>query len=228
MENEAVGDNTRDVESINREIEAIRKELSEVKGTPTEIYTRIVGYYRSLNNWNKGKREEYDRRRTFAYGAGRGGEMPAEAAGNAPREAPSADAPASEARIGTPAGGHGSDAGGGSAGAGNAGAAPATGGTASAAPERVAVAERREGALVSSYAYFFRPTCPNCPAVRAVLEGAALDGDHFDVDTDEGFARAAELQIMATPTVVFFDRRGEQIGRATSPKDVQGFLAFAE
>lgn len=33
---------------------------------PTEIYTRIVGYYRSLANWNAGKREEYNHRLTFA------------------------------------------------------------------------------------------------------------------------------------------------------------------
>jgi len=28
-------------------------------GTETEVYTKIVGYYRNLKNWNKGKREEY-------------------------------------------------------------------------------------------------------------------------------------------------------------------------
>jgi ribonucleoside-triphosphate reductase len=38
---------------------------------PTEIYTRIVGYYRSLANWNAGKREEYDHRQTFAEDAAR-------------------------------------------------------------------------------------------------------------------------------------------------------------
>ncbi|MFP4113319.1 MAG: ribonucleoside triphosphate reductase [Spirochaetota bacterium] len=34
-------------------------------GAETEIYTRIVGYYRSLKNWNRGKREEYRHRVTF-------------------------------------------------------------------------------------------------------------------------------------------------------------------
>ena len=38
---------------------------------PTEIYTRIVGYYRSLANWNAGKREEYNHRQMFAEDAGR-------------------------------------------------------------------------------------------------------------------------------------------------------------
>jgi len=37
---------------------------------PTEVYTRIVGYYRSVANWNKGKREEYGLRKTFVPTAG--------------------------------------------------------------------------------------------------------------------------------------------------------------
>jgi ribonucleoside-triphosphate reductase (formate) len=35
-------------------------------GGETEIYTRIVGYYRALKNWNKGKRSEYQQRLTYA------------------------------------------------------------------------------------------------------------------------------------------------------------------
>ncbi|MFP4427048.1 MAG: anaerobic ribonucleoside-triphosphate reductase [Spirochaetaceae bacterium] len=50
---------------IDSRIAELEKELAEVEGTPTEIYTRIVGYYRSLKNWNRGKREEYRHRRTF-------------------------------------------------------------------------------------------------------------------------------------------------------------------
>lgn len=53
------------IEAIEAKIEQKKKELESVEGTPTEIYTRIVGYYRSLKNWNKGKREEYDHRQVF-------------------------------------------------------------------------------------------------------------------------------------------------------------------
>jgi ribonucleoside-triphosphate reductase len=31
----------------------------------TEVYSRIVGYYRPVQQWNKGKKAEYDRRKTF-------------------------------------------------------------------------------------------------------------------------------------------------------------------
>jgi len=34
-------------------------------GQKTEIYSRVVGYYRPVQNWNKGKREEFAHRKTF-------------------------------------------------------------------------------------------------------------------------------------------------------------------
>ena len=55
----------RDLEAIESELEAAREALSNVKGTPAEVYSRIVGYYRSVRNWNKGKREEYGQRVMF-------------------------------------------------------------------------------------------------------------------------------------------------------------------
>ena len=54
------------METIDREIAEKREQLQNAKGTETEIYTRIVGYYRSLKNWNIGKRDEYLRRVPFA------------------------------------------------------------------------------------------------------------------------------------------------------------------
>ena len=39
--------------------------MQNVHGTTTEVYARIVGYYRSVRNWNPGKREEYRHRILF-------------------------------------------------------------------------------------------------------------------------------------------------------------------
>lgn len=55
----------RPVEEIERDIEEAKKELAECRGSDCEVYTRIVGYYRSVKNWNKGKREEYGERKLF-------------------------------------------------------------------------------------------------------------------------------------------------------------------
>ena len=55
----------RTLQEINIEIEATKKQLETVHGTETEVYARIVGYYRSVRNWNKGKKDEYNQRKMF-------------------------------------------------------------------------------------------------------------------------------------------------------------------
>ena len=52
----------RNLEDIERDLATAREALSHVEGTPAEVYSRIVGYYRSVRNWNRGKREEYGER----------------------------------------------------------------------------------------------------------------------------------------------------------------------
>lgn len=39
---------------------------SGVCGLPCEVYSRVVGYLRPVQQWNKGKRSEYRQRREFA------------------------------------------------------------------------------------------------------------------------------------------------------------------
>ncbi|MDR0585829.1 MAG: anaerobic ribonucleoside-triphosphate reductase [Treponema sp.] len=55
----------RNLEVIEKELAAAREALSQATGTPAEVYSRIVGYYRSVRNWNRGKREEYGERLMF-------------------------------------------------------------------------------------------------------------------------------------------------------------------
>jgi len=58
----------RNLEDIDRDLSAAREALSSVEGTPAEVYSRIVGYYRSVRNWNRGKREEFGERRLYRLG----------------------------------------------------------------------------------------------------------------------------------------------------------------
>lgn len=51
--------------NIDQEIKKLENELTNVRGTETEVYARIVGYHRSIKDWNKGKREEYNDRKNF-------------------------------------------------------------------------------------------------------------------------------------------------------------------
>lgn len=55
----------KSVEEIDKKIEELKRKLKDVKGTQTEVYTRIVGYHRDVKNWNNGKKEEYKDRITF-------------------------------------------------------------------------------------------------------------------------------------------------------------------
>lgn len=58
-------------ENIKEMISQKEKELLLVKGTPCEIYSRVVGYFRPVKNWNEGKQEEYKDR--VVYETGKGG-----------------------------------------------------------------------------------------------------------------------------------------------------------
>ena len=55
------------MDQINSRLAELREEKTKIQGLETEVYARIVGYYRSVRNWNKGKKEEYGRR--VNYGA---------------------------------------------------------------------------------------------------------------------------------------------------------------
>jgi len=43
---------------------SIQKIPKEIK-VPTEIWSRPVGYYRPVSQWNPGKREEFRERKTY-------------------------------------------------------------------------------------------------------------------------------------------------------------------
>ncbi len=52
-------------QELERQIEDLKSQLEHVKGQEAEVYARIVGYYRPVNNWNKGKKEEFSQRLHF-------------------------------------------------------------------------------------------------------------------------------------------------------------------
>jgi len=66
----------RNLEDIERDLAEAREALSSVEGTPAEVYSRIVGYYRSVRNWNRGKREEYGERQLYRVNESRAAVSP--------------------------------------------------------------------------------------------------------------------------------------------------------
>ena len=60
---------TRTLAQVEQEIAETKAALQDVHGTETEVYARIVGYYRAVKHWNKGKRDEFDHRKMFSLEA---------------------------------------------------------------------------------------------------------------------------------------------------------------
>lgn len=48
---------------IIQQIEKLKAEREQVKGTPCEVYSRVCGYLRPTQSWNKGKQEEFAQRK---------------------------------------------------------------------------------------------------------------------------------------------------------------------
>lgn len=48
-------------------ITSIKERIAQLKNSAqqTEVYSRIVGYYRNVKNWNTGKKQEFKERKTY-------------------------------------------------------------------------------------------------------------------------------------------------------------------
>ncbi len=52
-------------EEIIKRIEELERAKMNVKGERCEVYSRVVGYLRPVQQWNDGKQEEFRERKTF-------------------------------------------------------------------------------------------------------------------------------------------------------------------
>lgn len=41
------------------------EEMEKKRVIPTEVYSRVVGYYRPVQNWNVGKKQEFSERANY-------------------------------------------------------------------------------------------------------------------------------------------------------------------
>lgn len=59
---------SQELSLFSSQIADIEKNLAEPEklGSETEVYSRISGYYRSIKNWNPGKRAEEKERLAYA------------------------------------------------------------------------------------------------------------------------------------------------------------------
>lgn len=52
-------------QEINAKIKDLKQEMADVHGTKCEVFSRVCGYLRPVQNFNKGKKEEYFLRKKF-------------------------------------------------------------------------------------------------------------------------------------------------------------------
>jgi glutaredoxin len=197
---------------IRERISELKRLRESVEGTPTEVYTRIVGYYRSLKNWNRGKRSEYNERQTFRGPAdARESEASHEPIATAPTLQPVVLEPrraVAETRVDVLSPQTGGDE----------GLAPAAtrAATAVAAPPEV---------VTASYEFYSRRTCPTCRGVAKFLGDTEYSGVTIDADTKMGREMAEERGVLSTPTVILFDEADREIARAGDLRGLKDYLS---
>lgn len=52
-------------DEIKNKIASLKEEMKNAHGTKCEVYSRVVGYLRPVQSWNKGKKEEFLMRKKF-------------------------------------------------------------------------------------------------------------------------------------------------------------------
>lgn len=169
-------------------------------GQETEVYSRIVGYYRPVKNWNEGKRAEYFERESFVVTP-----APATRKTVVRAEVPtqeSAHDEIVEARLEpiTPPLKHEGHA------------------TAVATPMTEVMT--KEG--VSRYTFFYSHHCPQCPSMKQYVERLPLAGEMLNaIDDNRARSLLEEFNIRKVPTVFLYNEEGDMVRIAHSIKDLQ-------
>lgn len=175
------------LEEIENEIEETKSELENVHGTETEVYSRIVGYYRAVRNWNKGKRDEFEHRKMFSL------ENPQNRTSKKQSTQENSQKTVFSQKTEIKNG----------------------------KTEFPRILQKKN----SYYEIYTRKTCPNCPPVKKFMNGTKLFGKSVDVDSETGLAEAAEKGVFAAPTVIFYDKNGNETARGHNVEELEEIIS---
>ena len=191
------------LKEIDSEIAAVQKELNDVHGTETEVYARIVGYYRAIKNWNKGKAEEFKQRKNFKLEDS--SEYDIHNYGDAYENDQTPFSPESEMLM------------------------EDENVSENVLQNHKASQTQNPAASQSGLTYelYARKTCPNCPPVKEWIVNSGLTGKTIDVDTEEGLNQAAQKGVFAAPTVIFYKADGSESARAHNVAELEEIFNLA-
>ncbi|MEK6795873.1 MAG: ribonucleoside triphosphate reductase [Spirochaetota bacterium] len=181
-------------------------------GKETEVYSRIVGYYRPIKNWNTGKRAEYMERQEYADFGSLEVDRPVAPAfsHDAVLSGLSSEnaVPLSAIRDEVPS--VASDT--------IVAVAPST-----TAVSTVSVSGATATAVKAArYTLLYSQHCPKCPSMKAYMLSLPIQGEMLNALTD---ARAQSLveehQIRSVPTVLIYDEKGALVSIAHDVESVR-------
>ena len=202
-------------------------------GAKTEVYSRITGYYRPVQNWNDGKAQEFKDRKVYNIGRSHlthTGPNPAPAdepverpvyAGSAPAEPAARPVYAESApvREDIPVTAkapvvHTAEA---------PQLAPEVNAQTAQAPEAAPAREEMPAAAHEAFSnilLFKTPTCPNCKAAAALLDKAGINYTALNANEEKDLV--GMFGVRQAPTLVI--RNGDSFERFRGVSDIKGWL----
>ncbi len=78
--------------------------------------------------------------------------------------------------------------------------------------------------MIARYLFFSQLSCTKCSGVREFLKTANIPGKEIDATEDTGFEEARKFKVMATPTIILFDEKENEICRAVDLDELKEFL----
>ena len=185
-------------------------------GKKTEVYSRITGYYRPVQNWNDGKAQEYKDRKVYNIGRSHlshvgpnpapADETPAAQKMTAPTAVMEAPAPAAEPMSAAAK----------AAEIVAAMSAPAAAVQKAAETAKAASAEIADGTIL----LFKTPTCPNCKAAGALLDRAGIAYTALNADAEKELV--TKFGVRQAPTLVLV--HGDGFEKFKGVSDIKGWL----
>ena len=169
-----------------------------VCGGKTEVYSRITGYYRPVQNWNDGKTQEYKDRKVYDLSHSHLTHSgPIDVIKETPDEIRYAGKEIAVSAENT------------------------VSGTVDSAAAGNDAAMSEADASADQVLLFKTPTCPNCKVAGALLERAGID--FTPVDAYENPDLADKFSIMQAPTLVLLN--GDSVEKYRGVSDIQGWIS---
>jgi ribonucleoside-triphosphate reductase len=179
-------------------------------GNKTEVYSRITGYYRPVQNWNDGKAQEYKDRKVYNIGRSvltHEGSTPAKADADVKADAAvkTEAAPNAEANKTTPL---------------TETIFPEISAS-SKETEKTQKAEKKTKAVGGNTVYLFKtPTCPNCKAAGALLDRAGVG--YTSLNANEEKDLVMKFGVKQAPTLVLM--HGDSFEKYRGVSNIKGWL----